>query len=257
MKSQHVPFGITRLLTLGLIFSLLVSTSAPALAQVYVVSSGAVGIGTSDPQSSKLFVNGSNVTVKPGAADATLTLESTSSNSYDQAIVFKDPGGSWYVGQRWQNSSLNFGIGTSSSKESLTLDSSSNMYLNGSLTLGGLPVVSYTWDVCADSNQRLVNCSGSSMRYKEDVRTLDSGLSLVRQLRPVRFAWKDSHTQDVGLIAEEVAKVDETFTSRNKDGEVEGVQYRKMITVLIRAVQEQQSQIDQLQATVAQLKEPK
>ena len=254
MKSQLARSCSFRSLTLGLTLSLFTSTSAPTLAQVYVVSSGAVGIGTSDPLSSKLFVNGSNVTVKPGAADATLTLESTSSNSYDQAIIFKDPGGSWYVGQRWQTSANNFGIGTSSNKDALTLDSSGNMYVNGSVSMGQIPVGSPVVDVCADSNQRLVNCSTSSLRYKEDVRTLDSGLSVVRQLRPVRFAWKESHMQDVGLIAEEVAKVDETLTVRNKDGVVDGVQYRKMVSLLLRAVQEQQEQIDRLQATVAQLK---
>lgn len=255
MKSQLARFCSIRSLTLTL--SLIASASAPALAQVYVVSSGAVGIGTSDPQSSKLFVNGPNVTVKPGAADATLTLESTSSNSYDQAIIFKDPGGSWYVGQRYQTSDNNFGIGTSSAKDKVTLDPSGNMYIAGALTLGQLPVASPIIDVCVDSNQRLVNCTPSSLRYKEDVRTLDSGLSLVRQLRPVRFAWKEGHTQDVGLIAEEVAKVDETFTVRNKDGVIDGVQYRKMISVLIRAVQEQQEQIDQLQATVKRLHNPR
>jgi hypothetical protein len=251
MNSRFVPPCVIRSLHLELLLSIicaLVSTSAPAHAQgIYVASTGHVGIGLSDPGSSFLYIFS-------GAADNNLTLESTSSNQYDQSITFKDPGGSWVVGQRWQTSANNFGIGTDGNKDKLTLDSSGNMYVAGSVTMGQIPVGSPIVDVCADSNQRLVNCSTSSLRYKENVRTLDSGLSVVRQLRPVRFAWKETHIQDVGLIAEEVAKVDESLTSRNKDGEIEGVQYRKMVSVLTRAVQEQQEQIVELKAAVEELR---
>lgn len=230
--------------------------STPAFADgLYVTSSGNVGIGTSSPGTSKLYVNGNRVTVKLGASDAQISLESTNNTQYDQSIEFKDPGGSWFVGQRYQTSSNVFGIGTDIGKNNLILDASGNQWITGTMSVGSLPNSAglAVWDVCADINQRLVNCANSSMRYKQDVRTLESGLSVIEKLRPVRFTWKETQVADVGLIAEEVAKVDESFATRNKGGEIDGVQYRKMISILIRAVQEQQQQIDELRAAIARL----
>jgi hypothetical protein len=104
--------------------------------------------------------------IPPGAADTNVTLESTGSNQYDQSITFKDPGGSWVVGQRWQSTSNWFGIGTDGNKDKLILDPSGNMSNSGSVTLGSLPNSAglAVWSVCSDINQRLVNCANSSLR---------------------------------------------------------------------------------------------
>ena len=46
----------------------------------------------------------------------------------------------------------------------------------------------------------------SSARYKTDVRDFTSGLSLIRELRPVSFRWKETNEEDLGFVAEEVAE---------------------------------------------------
>ena len=56
---------------------------------------------------------------------------------------------------------------------------------------------------------------------------------------------------DLGLIAEDVAKVEPLLTSMNSRGEIEGVKYDRIGVALINAVQEQQKQIVELSTQVA------
>lgn len=105
---------------------------------------------------------------------------------------------------------------------------------------------------------RIVRClESSSIRFKKDIRGLTLGLDLVSRLRPVNFRWKDNGREDVGLIAEEVERVEPLFVKRNDKDEVEGVRYDRLGVVLIKAVQEQQAQIkeqqQQLQAKDARI----
>jgi len=67
----------------------------------------------------------------------------------------------------------------------------------------------------------------------------------VRQLRPINFNWKESGLPDIGLGAEDVAKVAPSFTFRNGKGEIDGVRCDRLNIILINAVKEQQTQIEQ------------
>ena len=96
----------------------------------------------------------------------------------------------------------------------------------------------------------LISCSASSLRYKDDVRPLRQGLSLIQRLRPVTFNWKEGHTPDLGLIAEEVAAIEPLLTTHNTKGEIEGVKYERLNVVLINAVKEQQAQIEAQQKQI-------
>ena len=77
-----------------------------------------------------------------------------------------------------------------------------------------------------------------------------SGLNLIRQLRPVSFNWKTDGKRDMGLVAEEVAEVEPFYTTKNEQGEVEGVKYDRVGVVLVNAVQEQQTQIEALEKQI-------
>src|SRR5262249_46912965 len=92
-------------------------------------------------------------------------------------------------------------------------------------------------------NNGLSICS-SSLRYKADVQPYRRGLDVVRQLSPITFAWKDGGRRDVGFGAEDVAQVEPLLTFKNDRGEIEGVQYAQITTVLINAVKEQQALIE-------------
>ncbi len=117
--------------------------------------------------------------------------------------------------------------------------------------------------VCINGSNRLkaatsVCANPSSIAYKENVQDMGSTLDLLSRLRPVSFDWKDdvrytsqSGTKnDFGLIAQDVQGVIPTLVSYNEDGSVQGLNYSGFVPFLIKGVQEQQSQIGQLQGDV-------
>ena len=94
----------------------------------------------------------------------------------------------------------------------------------------------------------------SSRRYKKDIRPMEHVQWLYR-LRPVNFTYKTdkTDTKQYGLIAEEVEKVNPLFVSYNDQGQVETVQYSQLITPMLKALQEQQKEIETLKKENAEL----
>jgi len=86
-------------------------------------------------------------------------------------------------------------------------------------------------------------CS-SSRRYKENIEAFGGSFSLLQRLRPVTFDWKGRKEHDLGLVAEEVFDVEPLLVTHNDKGEIEGVKYDKLTIVLINAMKEQQTQIE-------------
>ena len=91
----------------------------------------------------------------------------------------------------------------------------------------------------------------SSIRWKENVRTLDDALSLVEELRGVRYDWTESGAADVGVIAEEVAAVLPELVDFEDDGQARGVHYAKLVAVLIEATKAQQTELETKDQTIA------
>jgi hypothetical protein len=101
------------------------------------------------------------------------------------------------------------------------------------------------------SNKSMSKCS-SSRRYKENIQDFTSGLNLLNRLRPVSYRWKTNGQNDLGFIAEEVNEVEPLLSTYNEKGEVEGVKYELVTTVLVNSIKEQQEQIKQQQAQISQ-----
>ncbi|MBS1794507.1 MAG: tail fiber domain-containing protein [Acidobacteria bacterium] len=120
--------------------------------------------------------------------------------------------------------------------------------INGSLVVGTLGSAGST-AICLNAANRLSPCS-SSLRYKTDVRAFGGGLDVVRRLRPVVFNWKEDGKSDVGFAAEEVNAVEPLLTTTNAKGEIEGVKYGQVTTVLVNAVNEQQIEIERLKEQI-------
>lgn len=85
----------------------------------------------------------------------------------------------------------------------------------------------------------------SALKYKENIETLDSG-DLIHNLRPVTFDWKSTGERDYGLIAEEVNEHLPELVKKSEEGEVEGIKYTKLTSLLIKVVQDQAKQIADL-----------
>jgi hypothetical protein len=128
---------------------------------------------------------------------------------------------------------------------------------SGSLEVAGSLVLDFLnggGDValCRNSFHALATC-GSSLRYKRQIAPYNAGLELINRLRPISFAWKANGARDLGLGAEDVAKVEPLLVTRNDKGEIEGVKYDHLNVVLINAIKEQQRQIEALQAATTAL----
>lgn len=80
-------------------------------------------------------------------------------------------------------------------------------------------------------------CAFSDIRLKENIREIESPLSLVKKLTGVRFDWKDTKKSSVGLIAQNVEEVFPELVYTNAEG-VKSVAYDKLVAVLIEAIKE-------------------
>lgn len=115
--------------------------------------------------------------------------------------------------------------------------------------------------------------SGSDRKIKENIQPLENVMEKIRLLKPATYNFKTTEYkslnlpegEQIGLIAQELEEVFPAFvtnvkgvTERNKKGEViisspdvKGVNYTGLIPVLIKGIQEQQGQIDDLKALVS------
>ncbi len=107
--------------------------------------------------------------------------------------------------------------------------------------------------LCRNSAVHTLATCSSSRRYKEHIAPYGAGLELIRRLRPISFAWKATGRRDLGLGAEEVARIEPLLVTHNDDGEVEGVKYDHLNVILINAIKQQQNQIEALQVANAAL----
>ena len=80
--------------------------------------------------------------------------------------------------------------------------------------------------------------------------SFSGGLNLVNRLQPIAFNWKANGESDLGLGAEDVAKIEPLLVIHNDKGEVEGVKYDRVSIVLLNAIKEQQAQIETLKRIV-------
>jgi hypothetical protein len=88
----------------------------------------------------------------------------------------------------------------------------------------------------------------SSIRYKENIETIKYGLDKVLQMRGVTYTKKDNDIKELGLIAEEVNEILPEIVLKNKEGEPDSVSYSRITAVLIEAIKELKSEIEELKS---------
>lgn len=101
----------------------------------------------------------------------------------------------------------------------------------------------------------------SSRRFKENIKdiTLDEA-NKIYEINPVKFDYIEGEKNAAGVIAEEVELLFPNVCSYSKDNpedeeeQLFGVDYSKFVPYLIKIVQEQKKEIDELRAEVKSLK---
>ena len=118
-------------------------------------------------------------------------------------------------------------IGDSSSN-SLTVDSSGNVEINGDLSLDGTIT------------------EASTMRIKTNIETLESPLDKITKLRGVSYNLKKNKQPSIGMIAEEVEQIFPELVSKDEDGKAAAMSYGRMTAVLLEAIKELKQEVDEL-----------
>jgi hypothetical protein len=103
----------------------------------------------------------------------------------------------------------------------------------------------------------------SSRRFKDEIRPMEKASEAILALQPVTFRYKkefdSAGTAQFGLVAEDVEKVNPDLVVHDKDGKPYSVRYDQVNAMLLneflkerKRVEEQQTTIVELKATVAQ-----
>jgi endosialidase-like protein len=212
---------------------------------------GNVGIGTTTP-GAKLQVEGSGGSgIGVFSTGSSYGLYGASSSSGGRGVF--GAGTSGGIGVKGFTDSGTGVDGTSDTGIGVYGTSGSGWagYFEGRARVTKIPLLASSASVCFNAAGDLLQCGASSLRWKTNVTPFNDGLDIVRQLRPIGFNWKEDGRPDIGLGAEDVAKVIPSLAFTNSDGEVEGVKYEKLNLLLINAIQQQQAQIEQQQAQIA------
>ena len=159
-----------------------------------------------------------------------------------------------------QSASTFLGVATSSPWRTLSV--------TGTMAVSGLTSATggTNNDVCiVSATKELVEettgvCVVSSRRYKHDIETLTiSGLSTISKMRAVSYSPNDDDVADYGdtqygFIAEELADIDPRLVKYGLDGLPRTLDDRALMSVMLKAIQEQQVQIEELQKEIEKLK---
>ncbi|MDQ2933196.1 MAG: tail fiber domain-containing protein, partial [bacterium] len=107
-----------------------------------------------------------------------------------------------------------------------------------------------TGELLADSGG---DCAVSSERYKHNISDLKlSGLDVITALNPAQYTYNNSNGVNYGFIAEAAANVNSNLATYEADGVTpHGLDTNAFLSVIVKAMQEQQLEIGSLTATVA------
>jgi hypothetical protein len=106
----------------------------------------------------------------------------------------------------------------------------------------------------------IIAYSSSDIRLKDNIRVIESPLEKISKISGVSFNWNDKQSayeagkKDYGVIAQEVEEVLPELVTTRENG-YKAVRYEKIVSLLIEATKEQQTQIEDLRNQVNELTE--
>ena len=192
---------------------------------------GAVGIGTSTPNLA------AKVNIKHTVTFGTGLLV----QAEGQGISAFGTNGNGVSGYSVHGSAI---YGTTGSSSAFAGKFIGPVQVNGTLTVNG--------NVCASNHP----CS-SDARLKVGIAGLNYGLRHLLQLRPVTWKWKEEPAGPLqfGLVAQEVEPVMPALVMRDADtSKPLGLNYMGLLPVVVKAVQEQQAELESRDARIAELR---
>ena len=88
--------------------------------------------------------------------------------------------------------------------------------------------------------------TSSDYRLKTDLKDFN-GIDLINKIKTYDFKWKSENSRSYGVIAHELQEVIDYVVHGKKDSvTMQGVDYSKLVPIMVKAIQEQQAQIQEL-----------
>ena len=139
------------------------------------------------------------------------------------------------------NANLNFNVGDAGGTQAMTILNNGNVAIGtadpGAYKLyinGGGYLNDSAWTYASDR------------RLKENISPLTDSLSVISQLNPVQFDYINGGKNQLGFIAQDVQKILPNLVETRPDGML-GLRTDELLPVAIRAIQQQQTEIEALQ----------
>ena len=226
-----------------------------------VINATGMGIGTTSPAEiltlvassgdCNLRMEGSAVRIKKSGSDW-LSYDGSnlkmSTGNNERARL--DSSGSFYVGTTNASVSSNTGghFFDYGGYANHRRNSAPSLYLNRYGTEGTIAQFYHAGtgvgSISVSSDATAFNTS-SDGRLK-DVTGEAKGLEVINKLNPVSFNWKSSGKSAQGMIAQEVLEVMPECVSKGEENDYYQMDYSKIVTPLIKAVQELSAEVEQL-----------
>jgi len=211
---------------------------------LYLSSKGNVGIGTT-----KVFSN------QDAKFDAQLQIVSSDLDSFADLFLGKKGVNEAFSLRAGGDGNISFHIRKVNFESGVLSNDYFTIISNGNVGIGVTNPTTAKLEV--NGNIKANNVSvPSDINLKKDIQKLDNNMiGKVMQLNPITYRWKDDSEDEnlkYGLIAQEVEKIfpDMVF---GKEGE-KTISYDSLIPVLIKSIQEQQQEIEQLKKEIQSLK---
>jgi hypothetical protein len=129
---------------------------------------------------------------------------------------------------------------------------------NNIILADGQGNIRYRWNGTTNNFTGTVSSSGtqltSDLRLKSNISRVTNGLSTIMQLNPVHYLKKDTFAataytlEENGFIAQEIQKILPFLVKEGVDeNKLLSIDYNSLIPILTKAIQEQQTQIEELQ----------
>lgn len=217
-----------------------------SLTRFYINANGNVGIGLDNVPNAKLTVQGY------GTANSLMTQPVLIASSGSNAVQLGSDGTHALIGAGNSGSSLIL-LSRASGEytQAIVIASTNTVKINN---LGTGTVYS--------NGGVLTNTNPSDKNLKENITDLSFGLNEILKLRPVSFDWKNNpknQSTQYGFIAQEVQKilpqlVNEFDSFEDEETEISikrlGLDKDAIFVSLVKAIQEQQAQIEELKALI-------
>ncbi|MGB1269605.1 MAG: tail fiber domain-containing protein [Flavobacteriaceae bacterium] len=207
---------------------------------IYSANTGNVGVGTTTP-TEKFHVYGQRMLMENNGNDAVYsTYNSSTSKGYE--LIGSYPA--------WHGDAIFIG-GYNVNHTGNSYDNADQIICGG--TNGSLPITATAFN------------TASSKNYKKNISELKYGLDAILKIKPVKYQYNFDKTglYTIGFIAEEVSEVIPEVVSHenearqlvsHKEGKPVSMDYSKMSAVLVNAVKEQHSKVQELKQNNKELK---